>query len=199
MLRYDVNSVGGWISTGIARLEGLDPGGRAEIRRGMEMKPRSFEDRLFQGVGAFYRGSFEEAGSIFQELSGRAPRDPAIWFHLALSRHHAGASDDARVALAKVARLRPQDPWVTWLEAELLFSARRWDEARELLERSGQQLTGHPPLLLRAGALLHRLGETRRGQSWIDLARPRTEDGSIHWSETGRLLFPKRTLEGFGG
>ncbi|MFQ5655882.1 MAG: tetratricopeptide repeat protein, partial [Planctomycetota bacterium] len=216
LLRMDDRSIPAWVSLGIARLEGFDRGGEADLARALNLPATTERDLLFRGAGHLYLLDFPRAARAFAELVERSPCSFPGWFHLALARNYSGDRAAARDALDRAAALQPHDPWVTWLEAELLVAEGRKEDALEILRRRKSQLVGSAATLLRGGGLLLRLGEEARGREWV--ARALDEPGcgrslrslrqgveptsrsradtlpAVEWREGGRVVFPRRAI-----
>lgn len=202
----DTSSLPGWVSKGIARLEGRDAGGLADLRRGLAMEPIDGNAWLFKGAGHIYLLEFEEACAAFERASEELPRSFAAWFHLALGSHYAGDVERAGSALRHAEELRPRDLWVAWLQGELFADEESPERVHEWLRRDEARFVGRPPLQLRVGNLLVRIGQVDRGREWVRQACERISWGDdVHHSEDamdscfetrprGRLVCRERAL-----
>ncbi len=167
VLEHRRDSIGGWISAGIARIELGDAGGVGEIERGLGLDPEESDDWLFRGAGLLYLHRFAEAAAAFEEAVRLAPDRFLGWFQLALAHHHRGARAEMRAAIDRCNALHPEHLWVNWLEAELLVATGDAPRARALLERRKARLVGAPGILYRSGSLLARAGWPEEGAQWM--------------------------------
>ena len=184
VLLYGPRAAGAWVTIGIARLEMGDEGGLMELRRGLGMTAEGEEQRWLQVAGHFYLLEFDAAAAGFERWTRDHPRDFSGWLHLALSTYRAGRVESASKALTQAQRLRPHDPWVEWLRAEILLATGDAPGAILVVDRSKTAWVRQPALLLRGGDLLRRLGEEEGGEDWIQRAIEEYGDPEAsHWLE----------------
>ncbi|GEM_PF-6005423 len=141
--------------------------------------PAGLEKTLQRGLACWKRGDALEAMGWFGRALGKAPRVPSIRraFEKAAVRAleqalERGEKDRARrICRSALARLGDSPYFGTWL-GRLLVEEERWDQAREILERTGR-LEGGQYALLELARLLRRRGRLEEGAKVLEDALPR--------------------------
>lgn len=198
--RFKPTSIAARVSTGIARLELGDRSGEADILLALSQPTEDFEQRLFQGAGAFYLCDYATAVAAFREAADWDRHSYCAWFHLALSQLHEGSTWEARRALAVAERIRPQDPWLLWLRAELLAQEGEGEEAVRLLLSHHTRFIEFPALLLRGGHLMSRLRQSDPAEEWLAQACSDAHRlglpgyAQVEPLARGRVLAPRRVV-----
>ncbi len=141
--------------------------------------PAGLEKTLQKGLACWKRGEALEAMNWFGRALRKAPRVSSI--RKAFQRAAAQALDQAlergekdqarRICRSALARLGDTPYFGTWL-GRLLVEEERWDQAREILERTGR-LKGGQYALLELARLLRRRGRLEEGARVLEKALPR--------------------------
>ncbi len=137
------------------------------------------EKFLQRGLASWKRGNALEAMDWFGRALGKAPRKKGI--RRAFRKAASLALDQAladreraraeRICRSALARLGDSPRFGTWL-GRLLAEDERWDEAREVLERTGR-LEGGQYALLELARLLRSRGRLEEGAHTLERALPR--------------------------
>ncbi len=141
--------------------------------------PAGLEKTLEKGLACWKRGDALEAMDWFGRALGKAPKVPSI--RRAYERAATRALDQAlernekdrarRICRDVLGRLGDSPYFGTRL-GRLLAEEERWDQAREILERTGR-LQGGQYALLELARLLRRRGRLEEGARVLEKALPR--------------------------
>ena len=139
------------------------PTDRAPAAAALESPPPEAVGPFYVGVSSLDVDANERAGKLFEELSGKLPKEPAIWTNLGIARLRLGDSPGAAEALDKAAALSPQNGRISLLLATLDEDAGQFPRA---IERLRSLPAPDDTVLYRLGELLGRTGHNadQRGQ-----------------------------------
>jgi arylsulfatase A-like enzyme/Tfp pilus assembly protein PilF len=177
------------IRTGLLRFHARDYAGSvARFREVLARRIESFEVHFYLARGLRALGRHREAARHFEEAARRAPAHAAAWEGLAGSLADAGAPDAAVRALARGQAALPRDAGLKGLEARLLRSQGRREEARRAYEAA-------LPLAPRNAGLRAQLAELLREMGAIDEAIRRQREAvalapgnASYWNSLGMTL-----------
>lgn len=152
----------------------------------LESPPAETVGPFYIGVSSLDVDANERAARLFEELSTKLPKEPAIWTNLGIARLRLGDSPGATEALDKAAALAPQNGRITLLLATLDEDAGQFPRAIErlrslpapddtVLYRLGELLgrTGHDADLHEQLEIFDRIRQRQPGNPVIALSRAR--------------------------
>jgi tetratricopeptide (TPR) repeat protein len=131
-----------------------------------ESAPTETIGPFYVGISSLDVGENERAGQLFDDLSKKMPKEPAIWANLGLARLRLGDLPGAEQALDAAANLVPTNDDVVLLQAIVDENQGRFPEAVERLRK-----LAHPnvAVLYRLEELLARTGSAGNPREQLEI------------------------------
>ncbi len=148
-----------------------------------ELNPDSERTHLLLGDMYRQRELYQQAASQYKAAAALAPQDVAPLFGLA-SVYNQDSNVDLALATAKTAlAMKPNDPDLNILVAQILVTQHNWTEAEECLKRAapGARPEMLPHLHFLLGEIYENTGRTEQAVSELRMALPADEDGSAYY------------------